>query len=65
MALLLTSAFTTLGFVLTLVPRTAQPALIVSTSAFGATAIMLGVDCFTANGLKYVFSLPQAPHILF
>lgn len=46
-------AFATAGFVLTLVPKTAEPALIVSTSAFGATAIMLGVDCFTANGLKY------------
>ncbi|GAA5934011.1 hypothetical protein JCM1841_002049 [Sporobolomyces salmonicolor] len=45
------------GFVAASVPKFAPDVLLVSTSALGATTVVLGVDCFTTSGLKefYVY----------
>ncbi|BGP45861.1 hypothetical protein JCM10450v2_001696 [Rhodotorula kratochvilovae] len=51
-----------LGFVLASIPRIQPPVLLVCTSAIGAFAVVLGVDCFTSAGLKelYVYVLGLA-----
>ena len=53
-----------LGFVLCTIPKIHYHVLLVSTAMVGATAFMLGVDCFTLVGLKEVSFqtnlLPQA-----
>ncbi|GAA6062458.1 hypothetical protein JCM10212_005361 [Sporobolomyces blumeae] len=48
-----------LGFVAASVPRAAFVASLVATSALGATALVLGIDCFTTAGLKefYLYNL--------
>ncbi|GAA5867880.1 hypothetical protein JCM1840_003473 [Sporobolomyces johnsonii] len=50
-------ALSAVGFVAASVPKFAAAVLLVSTSALGATAVVLGVDCFTTSGLKefYVY----------
>jgi hypothetical protein len=42
------------GFVLCTIPAIHYHILLVSTALVGATAFMLGVDCFTTAGLKEV-----------
>ncbi|KAG8963825.1 hypothetical protein FRC03_002509, partial [Tulasnella sp. 419] len=48
-----------IGFVLCTIPKIHYHILLVSTAAVGATAFILGVDCFTTAGLKefYVHNL--------
>jgi hypothetical protein len=49
----------TVVFVLGLHPRTHNPLTVLSTSFVGATAFVLGIDCFSRAGLKelYVWNL--------
>ena len=42
------------GFCLCTVPRLHYPVLLASTAVVGATAFVLGIDCFTTAGLKEV-----------
>lgn len=42
------------GFVLCTIPKLHWHVLLVSTAIVGASAFMLGVDCFTTAGLKEV-----------
>ena len=42
------------GFVLCTIPKLHWHVLLVSTSFVGASAFMLGVDCFSTAGLKEV-----------
>ncbi|KAI0652145.1 hypothetical protein C8Q79DRAFT_1019314 [Trametes meyenii] len=48
-----------IGFVLCTIPKLHYYVLLTSTAAVGATAFMLGVDCFTTAGLKefYVWNI--------
>ncbi|KDQ63511.1 hypothetical protein JAAARDRAFT_53717 [Jaapia argillacea MUCL 33604] len=50
---------TVIGFVLCTIPKIHYHILLVATSFVGATAFMLGVDCYTTAGLKefYVWNL--------
>ncbi|KAF8317571.1 hypothetical protein DL93DRAFT_2035906, partial [Clavulina sp. PMI_390] len=41
-----------IGFTLCTVPKLHYPVLLAATAMVGATAFMLGVDCFTTAGLK-------------
>lgn len=52
-------AFTVVGFVLCTIPKLHWHVLLVSTAIVGASAFMLGVDCFTTAGLKefYIWNL--------
>lgn len=43
-----------IGFILCSIPRLHYPVLLAATAMVGATAFMLGVDCFTTAGLKEV-----------
>ena len=43
-----------MGFVLCTIPKLYYKILVIATSFVGATAFMLGVDCFTTVGLKEV-----------
>lgn len=47
------------GFVLCTIPRIHYHVLLISTSLVGASAVMLGVDCYTTAGLKefYVWNI--------
>lgn len=40
--------------VLSIVPKMVEPMMLVSTAWIGATAFVLGIDCFTRAGLKEV-----------
>ncbi|KIJ40176.1 hypothetical protein M422DRAFT_257009 [Sphaerobolus stellatus SS14] len=53
------SACTTVGFVLCTIPKLHYHIMILGTAITGASAFMLGVDCFTTAGLKefYVYNL--------
>jgi hypothetical protein len=42
------------ALVVSIVPRTALLMVLISTAWIGATAVMLGVDCYTRAGLKEV-----------
>lgn len=49
----------TIAFVAGLHPRVHNPIVVLSTAFVGATALVLGIDCFTRAGLKelYVWNL--------
>lgn len=42
------------GFCICTIPKIHYHVMLVSTAFVGATAVMLGVDCYTAAGLKEV-----------
>jgi hypothetical protein len=46
--------FAAIGFAVCTIPRLHYQTLLASTAFVGATAFMLGVDCFTTAGLKEV-----------
>ena len=46
-----------IGFVLCTIPKLHYYIMLTSTAFVGATAFMLGVDCFTTAGLKEVRGL--------
>jgi hypothetical protein len=48
------SGCTAVGFILCTIPKIHYHVLLTSTAFVGATALMLGVDCFTTAGLKEV-----------
>ncbi|KAH7104570.1 hypothetical protein BKA62DRAFT_692663 [Auriculariales sp. MPI-PUGE-AT-0066] len=52
-------ALLTVGFVACTIPKWHYQVMLVSTAFVGATAVMLGVDCFSSAGLKefYVYNL--------
>ena len=49
-----TAAISVVGFILCTIPKLHYYILLTSTAFVGATAFMLGVDCFTTAGLKEV-----------
>lgn len=51
------------GFVLCTIPKLHYYTLIVSTGFVGATAFMLGVDCYTTAGLKEACVFCFFPHL--
>ena len=48
------TAIAVVGFVLCTIPKLHYYIMLTSTAFVGATAFMLGVDCFTTAGLKEV-----------
>ncbi len=48
-----------IGFVICTITKLHYHVLLVSTSMVGATAFMLGVDCFTRSGLKEVSAVVE------
>ena len=48
------TAVSVVGFVLCTIPKLHYYIMLTSTAFVGATAFMLGVDCFTTAGLKEV-----------
>lgn len=53
-SLALITGIAVLGFCICTIPKIHYHAMLVSTGIVGATAVMLGVDCYTAAGLKEV-----------
>ena len=51
------TACTVVGFVLCTIPKLHYYILIMSTGIVGATAFMLGVDCYTTADLKEVYTI--------
>jgi len=50
------------GFVICTIPKIHYQVLLVATSIVGASAIILGVDCFSTAGLKEVIFLIHPYH---
>jgi Domain of unknown function (DUF4203) len=48
------AAFSVIGFVLCTIPKIHYQVLLVATAFVGATAVILGADCFSSAGLKEV-----------
>jgi Domain of unknown function (DUF4203) len=48
------SAFSVIGFVVCTIPKIHYQVLLVATAFVGATAVVLGADCFSTAGLKEV-----------
>ena len=55
--LFLDAGVAVVGFVLCTIPKLHYYVLLTSTAFVGATAFMLGVDCYTTAGLKEVRAL--------
>ena len=53
----LSTAVAVVGFVLCTIPKLHYYVLLISTAFVGASAFMLGVDCYTTAGLKEVSML--------
>lgn len=54
LSLTLIAGASVLGFCICTIPKIHYHVMLVSTAFVGATAVMLGVDCYTAAGLKEV-----------
>jgi hypothetical protein len=54
---MLYAACAVIGFVLCTIPKIHNQVLLVATAIVGASAVILGVDCFSTAGLKEVDSL--------
>lgn len=48
------AAFSVIAFVLCTIPKIHYQVLLVATATVGASAVILGADCFSSAGLKEV-----------
>ena len=58
--LVLTTGVGVVGFCICTIPKIHYHVMLVSTGFVGATAVMLGIDCFTSAGLKEVMHASDA-----
>lgn len=59
-SLVLVAGIGVVGFCICTIPKLHYHVMLVSTGFVGATAVMLGIDCFTTAGLKEVMHVLDA-----